>query len=429
MSNRNKPLSAYDANTQRAVAVLSQHVNWRKWPPVRQVEFLFTTEFATNFYAQLGPNSLLVQLYGQCVAGRSAEEQVHSRAFLLALAAKRTALLERPDMAATLGVLCTQYRHRLRELTDWIPHRKNVHFQLESLVRHLFDQYGDVPEWVIGAWTATRTANLGLNLAELTRHLGRGQSLRSSPDLPVPLTKRLEHEMRQAPAACTFLEALRYAQLAVRDALDWFGIVLESRLGREVVVAHDDFWLGVVDFFAATPMVDPRQFGPVCDWIHEKRDVGIGTDLPQPGFSLKGRTMSSLLAQTEAWHRNLARLRRHAGSDMPLRTAWEPVPVSDFVGGDEDRVRITQLTTFGQLVEEGRTLQHCVASYVASCQRGRCGIFSLSFDSRSTLTLEVTSDRVVVQARGRHNRRMAADERFWVNRWVTASRLVLSAHA
>ncbi|WP_310395509.1 PcfJ domain-containing protein [Hymenobacter sp.] len=428
MSNRNKTISAHAASTQRAVAVLAEHVNWRKWSPVRQIEYLFSVESAPDFYARFARTSQLGELYAHCVEGRSVVERQHCRAFLVALAGQRSALLTRPDLAAWLGVLGTRYPNRLRELAGWVPQRKNVHFQLESLVRHLFDRYGDVPAWVVGAWTATRTANLGLDLGALTVHLGRGQSLRSFAGLPVPLTKRLEHEMRQAPAACTFLEAYRYAQLAVRDALDWFGVVLESRLGREAVGPDDGFWLGVVDFFRAAPMVDPRQFGPVCDWIHQKRSVGIGPEPPQPGFSLRGRSMASVVAQTDAWHRSLAQLRRHAGSSWPLDTAWEGLPVPGFTGGDEGRVRIAQLTTFGQLVEEGRTLQHCVASYMDSCRRGRCGIFSLAFDGRPVVTLEVSPERVVVQARGRHNRAMAADERFWVNRWLGEARLVLSKH-
>jgi hypothetical protein len=426
MSNRNKPISACDAQTQAAVAVLSQHVNWRKWPLLWQVEFLFTTEFRTDFYEELDPGSMLVQLYEHCVAGRSVTERVHSRIFLVALAAKRTALLERPDMASALGILCTHYRYRLRELADWTPHRKNVHFQLESLVRHLFDQYGDVPPWVIGAWTSTRTASLGLNLAELTVHLGRGRSLRSFPGLPVPLTKRLEHEMRQAPAACTILEALRYAQLAGREALDWFGVVLDSRLGRNVVSADEVFWLSVVDFFRAAPMVDPRQFGPVCDWIHQKRSIGIGTEPPQPGFSLKGRTMDSVLAQADTWQRQL---RRDSKSALPFTTSWEGLPVADFVDPDDNRVRITQLVNFGQLVQEGRALRHCVASYVKSCRSGRCGIFALTVEGLPTLTLEVNLNRMVVQIRGLQNRRIADKERIWVNRWLREARLVLSQYA
>ena len=428
MANRNKSLSAQARCAERAVAALGQHLPWQKWPPGRQLDYLFALDTQPGIFTAAEQHGALAQLHQHCVALRTAAERGPTQAFLRALAGRRTELLRRPELAAALGVIGASYSGRLRELADWAPKTKNVHAQLESLVRHLFDQYGDVPAWLIGAWTAARPANLGLDILALTRHLGRGQSLRSFAGLPVPLTKRLEHAMRQAPAACTVLEALRYAQLAVRDALDWFGIVLESRLGRLAPGPDDEFWLGVVDFFRADPLADPRQFGPVCDWIHQKRSVGIGPEPPQPGFSLRGRTMASVLAHTAAWHRSLARLRRHAGSGPPLATAWAGLPVPDYVGGDDGRVRITQLTTFGELVEEGRSLQHCVASYLEACRRGRCGIFALRLDGRPTITLEISPDRVVVQARGRHNRSMNTSERHWVSRWLGEARLVVSKH-
>lgn len=429
MSNRNKPLSAQAATAQLAVAVLAQHANWRKWAPARQIDFLFAARSAQEVVAQVGSGSVLGHLYTACVANRSVAELKHSRAFLLALAAKRTPLLERPDMAGAVGLLCTHYRYRLRELADWQPKRKNPHSQLDSLIHHLFDQYGDVPAWVIGAWsTAEAHRPNRVNLPELTIHLGRGQSLRTFPGLPVPLTKRLAHEMMQAPAACTFQEAYLYAQLAVRDALDWFGVVLESRLGREPLDRDEAFWLGVLDFFRAAPMVDPWQFGPVCDWMHYRRTVGSPTEPAQPGFSLRGRNMASVLAQTAQWHRGLAHLRRYTGAEMPLTTYWAGLPVPDFSGGDEGRVRITQLRSFALLVAEGQALHHCVASYIQSCLKGRCGIFSLTIDGVRALTLEVNQDRIVVQARGKQNRPMAADERFWVNRWLGEARLVLSKY-
>jgi hypothetical protein len=428
MANRNKPLSDQALRAERAVAALEQHLNWQKWAPARQVQYLFELGPAPGQFTLAEQPSVLAQLHLHCVANRPYEVRQHIREFLLALAGQRTELLRRPELASALAALGANYHRRLRQLADWHPKTKNVHTQLESLVRHLFDQYGDVPAWVIGAWTARRTANLGLNLMQLTLHLGRGQSLRSFAGLPLPLTKRMEHEMRQAPAACTVLEALRYAQLAVRGCLDWFGVVLESRLGREVVAADDNFWLGVVDFFRAAPEADPRQFGPVCDWIHQKRTVGIGHELPQPGFSLKGRSLASILVQTAAWHRRLAQLHRHGGKNLDFTTNWPGLPVPNYEGGDEGRVRITQLTTFSQLVDEGRSLQHCVASYVELCRLGRCGIFALTLDGRPTITLEVSEEREVVQARGRHNRRMAADERHWVNRWVREAQLRITAY-
>jgi len=427
MSNRNKALSPKAVVAQLAATALTKHVNWRKWSPVRQIDYVFSGVSATEVYASIGANTVLAQLHKACVVNRKKIYQIQARHFLLALAAKRTELLERMETIHAVGMLIEHYRHRVRELDDWTPKSKNVYTQLKSLVRHLFDQYGDVPTWVIDAWDTKHLKSFGVSIPDLTVHLGSGKALRHFVGLPVPLTKRLEHEMRQAPAGCTFVEALRYAQLATRDALEWFGPVLGSRMGREIEPHDDAFWLGVVDFFATSRMVDAHHFAPVCDWIHEKRSVGIGQEPAQPGFSLKGRTMASVLAQTEQWHRGLARL-RHYGPNISLTTVWPSLSVPDFVSGDE-RVRITQLTCYRQLVEEGHAHQHCVASYVQSCIKGRCGIFSLTIDGMRRLTLEVTQDRTLVQARGKFNRSMAADERHWVSRWITEACLTLSKYA
>ncbi|MBC8081833.1 MAG: PcfJ domain-containing protein [Hymenobacter sp.] len=428
MSNRNKIISAQAASTERAAAVLAGHVDWRKWPPTRQIDYLFSFATPKELYAQVGFRSVLGQLYENCVVGRKLADQKRVELVLRELAGKRTELLLRPEAVKALGAITKHYRYRVRELADWVPKSKNVFRQLESLVRHLFDQYGDVPAWVLNAWLEGELLQNGVSIPALTVHVGSGQALRSFTGLPVPLTRKLEHEMRQAPAGCTLLEALRYAQLALRGALAWHGPVLESRLGREAAPEDNDFWLSVVDFFATTPMVDSRHFGPVCDWIYQKRTVGIAPEPAQPNFSLKGRSMVSVLAQTERWHRTLAQTRRHTGTDYPVTTTWAGLLVPNFAGSTEDRVRITQLHTFEHLIAEGRALNHCVASYVGSCLKGRCGIFSVTIDGARALTLEVSQSYVIVQARGKHNRPMTADERFWVAKWATKAHLTLSKH-
>ncbi|OUJ74272.1 PcfJ domain-containing protein [Hymenobacter crusticola] len=427
MSNRNKPISREATETQQAVAALARRNDWRKWSASRQLEYLCAcTSALTELAQQLGPDYALARLYHACTYNQPIAERKRRERVLLDLAAKRAAVLQRPEMCVAVAALVEHHPWRRRELADWMPKSKNAYRQLESLIRHLFDGYGDLPGWVINAWLSERMWDGGVNIADLTIHLGRGNALRSFRGLPVSLTKRLEHEMRQAPAGCTFIEALRYAQLAARDALEWLGLVLETRFGREIG-PDDAFWLGVVDFFAAAPMVDPRQFGPVCDWIRQKRSVGIGLEPPQPGFSLKGRTMASVIAQMEQWHRSLGRVRRHGGHERAA--TWPTLPVSDFVSGADQQVTITQLRTYGELVEEGQMLHHCVASYLASCQRGKCGIFSLKVNGARALTLEVLWNRTIVQIRGRYNRRMALDECFWVSRWATEAQLQVSKHA
>ncbi|HEX8328422.1 MAG TPA: hypothetical protein VF629_12845 [Hymenobacter sp.] len=326
----------------------------------------------------MGANSELSQLYGACMAGDlSVAEKGNVRGALRALAAKRTELLHRPELALGVAALAQRYDKRVREVADWKPKSSNAYRQLTSLVRHLFDRYGNTPDWLIDSWTRLTLVEDGVNLPDLTLHLGQGHSLRSFSQLPVPLNKRVEHGLREAPAGCTFREALRYAQLSARGALAWWGVVMESRLGR-APLADDAFWLSVVDFFVAAPMVDPRHFGPVCDWIHQKRSVGIGTEPAQPGFTLKGRSMASVLAQTEQWHRGLARARRQSGGAViPGSISWAGLPVANFQAGP---VRIEQLTTYGQLQEEGNAQRNCVATYVQSCRMGNCGIFSLTVD-------------------------------------------------
>ncbi|UOQ52273.1 PcfJ domain-containing protein [Hymenobacter cellulosivorans] len=425
MSNRHKPVSRQVRDTQQALVALARHADRRKWSAGQQIEFLFSCATSKELYAQVEADSPLALRYRHWVKGRTVLEQRRTRQVLLTLADKRIALLNRPEVVPALGLIGKYYWSRQRELADWQPRTRNAYGQLESLVRHLFDGYGDVPGWVLEAWATGEMNCAGVNLAELTIHLGAGRSLRSFAGLPRTLTKKQEHEMRQAPAGCTFIEALRYGQLASRGALDWLGPVLQTEWSR-TVGSDDDFWLGVVDFFAAASMVDPQHFGPVCDWIQQKRTVGIGDGPPQPGFSLKGRSMASVLLHTEQWHRLLARGPRHGGE--LLSTTWSPLLVSDFSSGEDQRVRITQLRTYEELVEEGRALHHCVASYLYSCQKGRCGIFSLKMDGARSITLEVLRNRTVVQARGRYNRSMLANERHWVTRWAAENQLSLSKH-
>ncbi|MCB2408809.1 PcfJ domain-containing protein [Hymenobacter lucidus] len=430
MSNRLKPLphAAWQAQQARIVLSAAKRLDWRRWPLPRQVDYLFSLYGPLPVInAHLGENSALAPFYRRCIHEQKDAQRDQCAGLLRGLAAKRTELLWRPELAPALAAVARLLPRRCRELASWQPRSRNPFRQLESLVRHLFDQYGDVPAWVISSWTAGRLHD-GLNVAELTVHLGRGEALRTFTGLPVGFSRKTEHHLRLAPAGYTFLQALRYAQLAARDQLAWLGPVLDSRLGRQLS-RDDEFWLRVVDFFAATPMADPWQLGPVCDWIHQKRAVGIDGEPAQPGFSLKGRSMSSVLTQTAQWHRQLAQApHRVPEASLTLETTWGALPVPDFAGGSKCPVRITQLRTYGHLIDEGRALRHCVASYLESCRRGRSAIFSLTLGGTRAVTLEVQANRTVVQARGLFNRRPNDEEGAWIQRWATDNRLLVPKH-
>jgi hypothetical protein len=418
MANRHKPLPWRVRVAQAADAVLAERPNWEKWPLPRQLNFLFSAEGTAEIGRLAQPHSVLAELYRH-LSGRPADELSRIGHLLRQLALRRTALFSRPELAPALTHLGLHYHQRRRELADWRPPSKNAFRQLDSLVRHLFDGFGDVPAWVRHLWGQEPDRRNNLCLSALLVHLGCGQPLRSFAGLPVRLSKRQAHLMQQAPVGCTFHEAYRYAQLAERDAADYLGMVLASPLGRLPISADDDLYLAVLDLFRAEPEVDAWQYGVVCDYVRLRRYEGTFTEPAQPGFSVRGRTLASLLAGTARWQRSLGRGRANPHFNQLLDTTWPGLSVPGFVGGAGDWVRIRQLLSYPELLEEGQQMQHCVASFRQRCLRGQAGIYSLTLGGARKLTLQLSPERRLVQVRGKYNRAPTAEESGWVLSWLT----------
>ncbi|WP_426491585.1 PcfJ domain-containing protein [Hymenobacter sp. 102] len=428
MANRNKPLSVEAQTARRAAAVLANRPAGHKWSIARQIDFICTCRSVAEVHARLEPDTVAARLYGHCLHGRTAAEQAISREALRALAQSRTHILTRPELVPAVAAITRLYPRRCREVAAWHPHRRNAFRQLYSLVRHLFDVFYDVPGWVVEAWATGQLTQHEVDMAQLTVHLGSGQALRSFPNLPVPLSRRLEHEMRQAPYEYTLVQAVRYAQLAATDALHLLPPVLGTRLGREIT-PQDAAWLQVVAFFQSAPLPAGAQLGRVCEWIEAVRTVGINGQPPHPGFSLKGRRPAAVLAQAWQWYRRTQRAREYWGYNVGLATTWEGLPFAGYIAPGPHRVHIIQLLNYAALVEEGSLQKHCVSSYVYYCLRGHCGIFSLRINGVRALTMEVEPNRQIVQVRGRDNRSPTEPELHWLRCWMAEAGLSLSATA
>jgi hypothetical protein len=105
--------------------------------------------------------------------------------------------------------------------------------------------------------------------------------------------------------------------------------------------------------------------------------------------------------------------------------------------GPRDRPEEQLLWTFRELlssqdlIDNGRRMKHCVASYAQSCVRGACSIWTLERryrDSESArgdtiLTLEVDAARTLVQARGQQNRMPTDPEKALITQWMTKANL------
>ena len=145
---------------------------------------------------------------------------------------------------------------------------------------------------------------------------------------------------------------------------------------------------------------------------------------PRPDYSMKGRTVSSILREVEDWHKQLGR-EPHQPS-----LSWRRSPFKDFrlvegseALGDIRAWTISELLTSRDLFLEGQAMRHCVATYTGRCARQRTSIWSMQVENRRgrqrVLTIEVDlAKRTICQARRKCNRPPQTGERRVVERWA-----------
>lgn len=339
----------------------------------------------------------------------------------------------------TRGVIAlTQEATRwIRPLEQWIPLSHNPDRQFSSLARHLWTIY-DVPDFMDNAW-------LGGNPIQQYwfKHLGAGKNIRTADHLPIPLTKKMAHYFMLAPAHYPIEAAFRWAQVhalegnrRIADAL------LETRLIHDF--RDNDFWLSALRFFIRNPMLDPVHISPIIDYIWNQRyeprivfvERGVAEEAgpEQPCFSMKGRTVASLLAAVDRWHRQLGK-ETNGGQFQ-----WRKSIIQDytFVEGTKRSKnmkvwRIRELLSSQELLAEGRQMKHCVATYANSCHRGASTIWTMDIETEEgiekLLTIEVYPvTKSIRQARGKFNRRPTDKERDVLKRWAQQEGLEIASY-
>jgi hypothetical protein len=355
----------------------------------------------------------------------------------------RTTLLHPSDRAGDnrtpfnsgLVALALYHRDWLRPVESWHPAHQNARPQFSSLAQHLLARY-PVPPFMASAWLDL-PAGKKLPQHDWYRHLGRGENIRTA-GLPLRLTRAMAHLFTQAPHHYSALAALRWAQvLGLGGSKALARAIVGTRLGK--VLENEEFWESVLYFFINHPGLDLTQVGPVVDFLQHQRfewREGVSVDgvfgkLPpaRPDFTMKGRTVTSILRLVEEWHKELAR-----DGDRCL-VSWPRAPFKDFRLVQEEEApgnarvwTITEILTSRALFLEGREMRHCVASYKEDCMRREASIWSMQVQTRRgrhrALTIDVDiPTRTILQVRGKCNRLPSAGERAIVERWAAVEGL------
>ena len=346
-------------------------------------------------------------------------------------------LLKEATHIQGIAALANHHESWIRSPEKWKVRKHNRGRQFSELARHLLAAY-EVPFFMDSVWF-----NGNVTHQNWFKHIGTGQNIRTASDIPIPLTKKMAHHFLKAPKHYTIEEALRWGQVHALGGDKYLADALRGTRLTETF-SNDGFWINVIRFFIANPMLDVSHVHPIIDYIwHQKyenrrvfieRGVAREIEPAQPNFSMRRRTPETLLRQVEAWHGELGR--EVKSGDLE----WIRSGIGEFhtLEGSEALRNmkfwsIRELLSSDELIDESRALRHCVSTYARSCHTGRSSIWSMEIEDengrRKILTIEVAPEaKLIRQVRGKGNRSATPKEKNLLGQWAEQEGLRLAGY-
>jgi ribosomal protein L28 len=337
--------------------------------------------------------------------------------FLRVVAKKTPKLLEKEYIDAVNRLEKMPQR---RDIKDWKPKGKGKDTQFISLANHILAKY-PTPKFL---WSVFWEPDAE-RLVRYVERIAGGESFAKmckGGEFPLALTKKQCHAFLQSTSDYTFMSALRRVQIHSRGGdqrlhAAWMTRQVGRHLGNK---AEEAFWDSVLVWLARNPMLDLNQLGPLIDYISYRRNQDAT-------FSMKGRSVLAMIRGMNEWHHELQTIREfkehnyNPSGFKPGAYETKKREKGNFV---IRRWTIAEILTSKQLAAEGKALSHCVYSYSHSIARGNVSIWSLSLNQEKMVTIEVSnSARRIVQARGKHNRQITAEEFRVIQKWAEGSGL------
>jgi hypothetical protein len=320
----------------------------------------------------------------------------------------------------------------VQPVSTWRPagHGRDTLFR--SLSQHLFARF-PMPAVL---WTAFLAEDGAPVLAPVAAHVAAGGSLYElvrSGAMPVPLTRRMCHDVLTQRGESSFLGAIRGAQVLAAGGTSGLNQAWkQTRIGRRLHDRSDEgFWQGVLTWLCRNPALPYAEIGPFLDYIGHRRGEGAG-------FSMKGRSVAALQRGMRQWHAELARERAVHGVRFEP-SGLQPMTL-DRSRRDRSGRRVTEIWHVREildtktLLDEGRVMGHCVYSYARLIDKRECAIWTLTLEDDTghwrRLTIEARPAlRLVVQARGRFNKLPEARDMIALNAWAGRNSLTLGVSA
>lgn len=322
----------------------------------------------------------------------------------------------------------------IRPEIEWKSKSYNEKKQKISYLKHLFVKY-PVPNFLYESFFPQWSFNkeyVNRNTPDQQNHelfqgwlvtLGTGAKYHKV--VKEHMTKKEANLFLKAPSNNTINSNVWWARAMVMGLRkNIFDILNDKMLYYRKMDTDDSRYIDIFRFFTNYQDNMNRQIvEEIVDFLRNR--IGDGTN-----FVVKGRTLQSMIEQSNQWHIDTQRAKANKLIE------WKPLPIKDWTfNGKLYNWRVNQLTTNKQLLYEGRKMRHCVSSYVYSCERGRTFIFTIENSDKESIdgpfdkkaTIEVTDTRRVVQVRAKLNALADADTKFVLRHWAGDNGLTLNS--
>lgn len=303
----------------------------------------------------------------------------------------------------------------VREVESWKRQSFDKEEQLRSLIRHSFALY-ETPIFLENTF-------FGVDKKYMLWYiqLGKGKSIKDLSQIPVNLTNRMAHEFKNAPAFFEPNQALRYAQaLGFAASLKTAKTIGFSELAR-INKSEEKFWVTVVQFFAKETEVKAKDLNTILGYLMFRYGEN-------KLFSMKGRTLNTLLQLATEWQRNVYK------NEIGEVLYWEksgiaPLYKEQIENGKKVVYKTVELLNSMALYDEGNVMHHCIAGYDEDCKDGLSTIFSLRKSigneiSTPLATIEVgLSEMTIIEAKAKFNQEPDNKSLELIDLWVKNSEI------
>jgi len=318
----------------------------------------------------------------------------------------------------------------IRNLEDVVFCGKSPDSHFFQLVDHLFVEY-KMPFFWRNIWEDSSLATAYTEGWFVWFFmLARGESIVKTS--PIPITKRQAHLFSKSNSKYHPSQALRIAQFVSLggNMASSRGILYLQRMIRSTIKStkeEEDFFIDLMRWFVPHRMLDPNKFIEIFDWAFDRK-FNRNNVFHNENFTMKGRTIENVLIEAVKWHDDMNKIK-----NINSKVNWNGINVPDFIFEEhiEDSNytiwEIKQILCGENLKREGMALRHCVISYLESCVRGDCSIWSMTKNGERILTLEIRGN-AIVQAAGKANRAPTGKELEIVNKFCLKTKIYITKY-